>query len=276
MPDDIKVLETVLQRQDRAYFGKYRAFVADNQDPEKRGRLKLTVPSVLGGEQSDWALPCFPYGGGSDFGFIAVPPMESQVVVEFIEGDVSSPIWTGTFWRRSDEVPAEVDSGGEPTTKLLKTESGHFLSFEDLEGETKITLKSADDAMVEMDHEGSIALTGSDGAKVVLDSAAGTLTVEDANGNSMVMSSSGIECADGNGNKITTSSGGVDVSSTTINISGSAVTVGTGAAEPLIKGQSFMTLFNAHTHNCTAPGAPSGPSITPLTPAMLTTATKGA
>ena len=57
---------------------------------------------------------------------------------------------------------------------------------------------------------------------------------------------------------------------------GSQVTVGNGAAEPLVKGQSFMTLFNAHVHNCTAPGAPSGPPITPLTPAMMTTATKGA
>jgi hypothetical protein len=276
MPDDLKVLESVLKKQDRSYFGKYRAFVADNADPERRGRLRLTVPSVLGGEQSDWALPCFPYGGGPDFGFIAVPPVDSQVVAEFIEGDVSSPIWTGTFWRRSDEVPAELDGDAAPTTKLMKTESGHYLSFEDKDGAETITLKSAADAIVEMDHDGSIALTGSDGGTVVLDAAAGTLTVEDANGNSLVMSSSGIEASDGNGNSITTSAGGVEVSATTIKISGSQVTVGTGAAEPLIKGQSFMALFNAHTHNCTAPGAPSGPPLAPLTPAMMTVATKGA
>jgi hypothetical protein len=29
-------------------------------------------------------------------------------------------------------------------------------------------------------------------------------------------------------------------------------------------------MFNAHTHNCTAPGAPSGPPLVPLTPAAMT------
>ena len=277
MPDDLKVLESVLQRQDKSYFGKYRAFVADNQDPERRGRLKLTIPTVLGSEPSDWALPCMPYGGGGgDHGFLAVPPVDAQVVVEFLEGDVSSPIWTGTFWRSEAEVPADRAGGTTPTTKILKTEAGHYLSFEDDENEPRITLKSSSDATVEMDHEGSIALTGSDGGKVVLDASAGTLTVEDANGNSLVLSSSGIEASDANGHSITTSAGGVEVSATTITLKGSTVELGTGSSEPLVKGQSFMSIFNAHTHNCTAPGSPSGPPLTPLTPAAMTTATKGA
>ncbi|TRD16108.1 phage baseplate assembly protein V [Palleronia caenipelagi] len=276
MPDDLKILENILTRQDKTYYGKYRAFVVDNKDPERRGRIKLTIPSVLGAEPSDWALPCMPYGGGPDFGMLTVPPVDAQVVVEFLEGDVSSPIWTGTFWRKEDEVPAERAEGTTPTTKILKTEAGHFLAFEDDEGEPKITLHSSADAVVEMSHEGSISLTGSDGGTVVLDASAGTLTVEDANGNSIVMSSTGIEASDGNGNSITTSSGGVEVSATKITLSGSSVVLGTGSAEPLIKGHSFMAVFNSHTHNCTAPGAPSGPPLSPLTPGVMTTATTGA
>jgi len=273
---ELKALETLQRRMDKAYFGKYRAFVSDNEDPEQRGRLKLTIPTVLGAETSDWVLPCFPYGGGAGFGWLAVPPRDAQVVVEFIEGDISSPIWTGTFWRGEAEVPEDLSEGNEPTTKLLKTESGHLLSFEDKDGETKITLRSAKEALVEMDDEGSIALTASDGAVVTLDAKAGTLTVADANSNTLTMSSSGIECSDGNGNSITTSSGGIEVSATTIKISGSDVTVGTGSAEPLVKGTSFMSIFNAHTHNCTAPGAPSGPPLAPLTPAAMTSAMTGA
>lgn len=276
MPDDMQVLEQVLNRQAKAYYGKYRAFVVDNEDPDMRGRLKLTIPSILGSETSDWALPCFPYGGGAGFGWMAVPPVDAQVVVEFIEGDLSSPIWTGTFHRSGDEVPEEAGAGSAASTKLLKTEAGHLLSFEDTEGETMITLRSAADAVVEMDDDGSIALTGSDGGTLVLDASGGTLTVEDANGNSLVMSSSGIEASDGNGNSISMTSGGVEVSSTTIKISGSQVTVGSGSAEPLIKGQSFMTAFNSHIHNATAIGAPTSPPLTPMTPVMLTTATKGA
>jgi len=277
MPDDLQALETVLDRQAKGYFGKFRAFVVDNEDPDGRGRLKLTIPSVLGSEASDWALPCFAYGGGAGFGIIAVPPVDAQVVVEFIEGDVSSPIWTGTFWRSADEVPEEASAGSAASTKLLKTEAGHLLSFEDTDGETKITLQSADDALVEMDETGSIALTGSDGGTVHLDAEAGTLTVEDANGNSLVLSSSGIEATDANGNTITMASSGVEVSaSAKVTISSSQVTVGTGAAEPLIKGQSFMSLFNTHVHTTTAPGSPTSPPMAPLTPAMMTTATKGA
>lgn len=276
MPQELQVLESVVRRQDKSYHGKYRAFVNDNEDPERRGRLRLVIPSVLGLDPSDWALPCFPYGGGPGFGFIAVPPVDSQVVVEFIEGDISSPIWTGTFWRREDEVPPGRAGGPAPTTKILKTESGHFISLEDADGEEHLTLKSAADATIEMDHEGSIALTGSDGATVTLDAAGGTLSVEDANGNSLVMSSSGIETSDGSGNSISMTSGGVEVSATTVKISASQVTVGTGSAEPLVKGNSFMAIFNAHTHNCTAPGAPSGPPLAPLTPAAMTVATKGA
>jgi hypothetical protein len=277
MPDDLKALDDIIRRQDRSYFGKFRAFVADNQDPERRGRLRLTIPSVLGSEVSLWALPCVPYGGGPDFGWFAVPPVDAQVLVEFLEGDINSPVWTGTFWRSEGELPTERADGPEPTTKILKTESGHYLSLEDREGEEVITLKSAKDAVVEMNEEGSIALTGSDGATVTLDAAAGTLTIEDANGNRLEMTSSGIEATDATGNSISMTSGGVEISaSATIKISSTQVTVGTGGAEPLVKGQSFMSIFNAHTHNCTAPGAPSGPPLMPLTPAALTVAMKGA
>ena len=50
--------------------------------------------------------------------------------------------------------------------------------------------------------------------------------------------------------------------------------VGGQGGEPLIKGQTFMAMFNSHTHVCTAPGSPSGPPLPPLTPAALTLAAK--
>jgi hypothetical protein len=196
-----------------------------------------------------------------------VPPVGSQVLAEFIEGDLSSPLWTGTFWRLADEVPEEHTG---QATKLIKTESGHFLVFDDTDGSEKVTLHSAADATMEMNSDGSVQLTGSDGATVQIDAASGQIVVEDANGNSITLSSSGIACVDASGNEITTSAGGVEVKGTTINIEGQSVTVGGAGGEPVIKGQSFMALFNAHVHNCTAPGAPSGPPVTPLTPAMMT------
>ncbi len=45
--DEFTAIEKTIRQQQNRYYGKYRAFVADNEDPETRGRCKLTIPSVL-------------------------------------------------------------------------------------------------------------------------------------------------------------------------------------------------------------------------------------
>jgi Type VI secretion system/phage-baseplate injector OB domain len=262
-------------RQTRGrYFGKYRAFVVDTADPSNLGRLKLTVPSVLGEATSDWALPCVPYGGGAEFGFLAIPPVGAQVLAEFMEGDASSPLWVGAFWRAADEMPKDPTSGkgGKPEVKLLKTESGHVLAFDDTSGGEVITLTSAKSAVMVMDETGSIVLTDQAGSKVTLDAEAQEIVIEDASGNSIKLSASGITCTDASGNQITTAGSGVTVkSSAVISIEGSMVAVAGSGGEPLIKGATFLSMFNTHIHGTAAPGAPTTPPIVPLTPAVLTT-----
>ncbi len=272
MSEVMQALERTIRQQRTKNFGKYRAFIVDVEDPDLRGRCKLKIPSVLGEEISDWALPVVPYGGGEGFGMLAVPPVGSQVVAEFLEGDPSSPMWTGTFWRSASEVPPEHgDADGQPL-KFFKTESGHVLSFNDTEGEEAVTLTTATEAEILMDPDGSILLTDKEGATVTLDAAGGELTVADANGNSIVMSSSGITCTDANGNEITAAGSGVEIkSSAIVNIEGSMVTVAGSGGEPLIKGSTFLSLFNSHTHPTAAPGAPTAPPMVPLTPSVLTT-----
>lgn len=267
MSNSLQTMETTIRKQKASYFAKYRAFVAENADPQALGRVKLTIPSVLGEAVSDWALPCVPYGGGSDFGMLAVPPVGAQVIAEFLEGDPSAPVWTGTFWRQPSEVPSQYQG---TTTKILKTESGHRLVFEDEQGAEEITLYSASDAELRMDAQGGIALTDQAGSQITLDAAGSKVTVEDANGNSVTLSSSGMACSDASGNQITTTAAGLELkSSAVINIEGSMVTVGGSGGEPIIKGTSLLALFNSHTH-ATGVG-PSGPPIPPLTPAVLTT-----
>ena len=79
-----------LARQVRGkYYGKYRGFVADNKDPDKKGRLRIRIPSVLGDQVSGWALPCAPFTG-----WFMIPEPDKPVWVEFEEGDLRRPIWT--------------------------------------------------------------------------------------------------------------------------------------------------------------------------------------
>ncbi|MCP4657392.1 MAG: phage tail protein [bacterium] len=253
-----ELLTQVAEEVRRKYYGKYRGFVADNADPEQRARLRLRVPSVLGDAVTGWALPCLPFGGLADQGLFVVPEVGSQVWVEFEEGELSQPIWTGTFWQQSGDPPAEA-ALEQPTTRLLKTPSGHLLQFDDAEGEEKFHLEHPAGATVEIDAQGSVALTDAQGAHLTLDAEAGELTVEDANGNRMTMTSSGTTVEDANGNKIEMAAAGVTVKGQKIVVKGTQVMLAGEGGEPVIKGRSFLTLFATHVH----PSAmgPTGPPV---------------
>ena len=243
---------------DEKRYGKYRGIVTDNKDPQKRGRLKLLIPSVLADQESDWALPCLPYGGAAQQGMFMVPDIDAQVWVEFEEGDIDRPIWVGTFWQQTSDVPEDA-AKDEPTTRLFQTTSGHILQFDDEAGEEKFRLFHPADAEMLIDKNGTISLTDASGATVTLNADAGEILIEDANGNSMLMSSSGTTVEDANGNKIEMASSGITVKGQQIVVEGSQVLLGGKGGEPVIKGQSFLTLFATHMH----PSAmgPTGPPI---------------
>ena len=100
------------ERYRNRWYGKYRAFVRDNNDPERLGRVRLEIPAVLGtGREnwSEWAAPCFPYGGNDDTGMFLVPEEGASVWAEFEGGIVQYPIWTGVWLAKSNpgEQPEE-------------------------------------------------------------------------------------------------------------------------------------------------------------------------
>ena len=88
----------------KRFFGEYRGLVIDNLDPLQIGRIQAEVPDVLGEAPSSWALPCIP-AAGSQAGCFIVPPIGSQVWIEFEQGDPDFPIWTGGFWGLAADVP---------------------------------------------------------------------------------------------------------------------------------------------------------------------------
>jgi uncharacterized protein involved in type VI secretion and phage assembly len=147
-----KVVADLLQKIERRFYGKYRGFVVNTEDPKRLGRVRLQVPSVLGREvATGWAMPCVPYGGQKNQGFLSIPEVGAGVWVEFEEGDLEFPIWVGTFWSEpggESEIPALNGADGKelkneqkpPTRKIIKTQKGHTIQFEDADGKEMVTI----------------------------------------------------------------------------------------------------------------------------------------
>lgn len=165
-----EVLARLIERVDGRYYGKYRGRVTNTNDPDGLGRLKARVPRLLGDEETGWALPAFAYGGAAEQGFFAVPDVDAGVWIEFEGGDLSYPVWSGT-WYTSKAIPEKA----KPGKKVLKTRSGHKLVLDD-DGRT-------------------LELTDSNGNSIVMDSSG--IEISDANGNSIKMTASGISVNDG-------------------------------------------------------------------------------
>jgi hypothetical protein len=258
-------LVTMLQKK---RYGKYRGVVADNKDPQQRGRLKLIVPSVLGDQKTDWALPCMPFGGGKGYGLFLVPEKDAQVWVEFEEGDIQRPIWTGTFWREKDQVPEDACLE-EPTTRLLQTPGEHVIQFDDKSGEEQFRLYHPSGAEIIIDKDGVISLTDAENNAITLDAKNKELILADANGNTITLSNSGTTVEDANKNKLEMGSTGItikdsngnafEMAASGITIKAQQIMLAGQGGEPVIKGSSFLSLFASHTHP--GPTGTSGPPI---------------
>jgi hypothetical protein len=82
---------------DRNYHGKFRGTVTASTDPYSRGRVRAQI--TLGGDPVEvWAEACLPYAGDKN-GMYAIPPVGAGVWVEFEQGDLDKPIWSGCWWK---------------------------------------------------------------------------------------------------------------------------------------------------------------------------------
>ena len=201
--------------------------MVDNEDPAKLGRLKLRVPSVLGGDVvTGWAMPCAPYGGAADQGFLFMPGRRRRGLGR----SSRRATWSSRSGSaRSGASPADselpkpnkADDGTEetnvqdpPTRKIIKTAKGHTLQFEDADGSEMILIREGGKGhFITMDKNG--------------------ITVTDANKNTIKMTSSGIKLTDATGNTIDMSSSAftitakvpfkIDAGGQTVTIVGSAI-----------------------------------------------------
>jgi Family of unknown function (DUF6519)/Type VI secretion system/phage-baseplate injector OB domain len=91
---------------DKKYFGKYRGSVLENTDPMQIGRLMVQVPDISG-FTSRWAMPCVPCGAKQKLAS-SLPKLGAAVWIEFEQGDLDRPIWTGCFYNNASETPPSL------------------------------------------------------------------------------------------------------------------------------------------------------------------------
>jgi hypothetical protein len=154
------------------FYGKYRGLVIENIDPEQIGRIMVQVPDVLGETPSSWAMPCVP-AAGIEAGCFIVPPIGSQVWVEFEQGDPDYPIWTGGFWGTVAEVPvfATAPPAIPPGQNIVLQTTGQNMLMVSDAPPTPVTggivLKSTTGAMIVVNDTG-IYISNGQGATITL------------------------------------------------------------------------------------------------------------
>ncbi len=143
------------------FLGKYRGTVVNNQDPNKMGRLGVTVPDVSNVQSTTWAMPSAAVAG-SQSGLYAVPPIGSNVWVEFEQGNSDYPIWSGCFWGSGGEVPSAATSAPPGVqTIVLQSVGGNMLVISDAPGAAGgILLKSSSGASITINDSGITITNG--------------------------------------------------------------------------------------------------------------------
>lgn len=175
------LLQQLVEHLDNRYYGKYRGFVHRTDDPLNVGRIQAIVPRLFDETTpTGWAAPCTPYAG-PDQGFYSVPDPGSAVWIEFEEGDLSRPIWSGMWWgnpkleevgvpgstaskhsRADSEVPQHLlknppQGPGEmavPGVRILKSASGHHIVLDDRPDHRRVEIQDNLGNRVILDKDG--------------------------------------------------------------------------------------------------------------------------
>jgi uncharacterized protein involved in type VI secretion and phage assembly len=161
------------------YYGKYRGTVLNNIDPKRLGRIQAQVPDVLGPLPCSWATPCVPVAG-IQTGVFVVPAIGSGVWIEFEQGDLDHPIWTGGWWSNPAEVPVLANLPAPTPNIVLKTAINSVLLSDNPSPAGGILLQSGSATIIVNDT--GIIIQNGKGASIILQGSsvivnAGALTV---------------------------------------------------------------------------------------------------
>ena len=188
-----------------ALSGACLARVVDIADPEGRNRVQVRLLAYDGTDGQDaplWARVVCPFAGDQRGAFF-MPDVDDEVLVMFVQGDPRYPLVLGGLWNGSAAAPAELGDEGN-RFKRVRSRNGVVITLDDQQGQEQLVLETPA------------------GQKVTLADGENKITVEDANGNEVVMEASGVSI---------TAAAEVKVEAATVSVTAGIVTVDAALAD---------------------------------------------
>jgi len=274
------------------YYSIYPGVVLDNEDPKKQGRIIAKCPNVTHSDKGlgEWAWPIAP-AAGPGFGIFHPPDVGAGVWIQFLNGDPTAPVYSGGWWAIEDtadggsgelELPAELQPTGDPPVPTKKgwfTTSGLGILFDEDPDNEQVRLqwhRPSDNkySFLVIDKDGSCQLQNHNGTMLHLNAKEGKegITLIDKHGNMMASDKDGWKVVQKDGvfvelkkDLVQVVGKAVTVAAESFGVTGGS-TLGQGGTEPIPLGNKLlqlwtqaMTVFTAHIHPTSAPGAPTGP-----------------
>ncbi len=272
----------------KRYYGIYRAIVIDNRDPEQRFRVRLQIPSI-GHTTIDkvpediWALPAdgpkgVGEGGGQASGMFFPPDVDDRVWCMFENGRPDEPVYIGGWMPQTAfEAPEFIEE--DDKYKGFRTKTGHFLRFNDKDGELGILIARGDGdgsqngtlLSLSKSADGDfddVVLANDSGAIVSMNDTAATMFAPD--GSNISVGDDKVVMMNKSGSSYSMDGGNIEVSGSgnfTVAMGGKITLkapcdIGPGPVyQPAVMGQSFTILYSTHIHTSGPPGAPTSPQV---------------
>ncbi|HEX5705801.1 MAG TPA: phage baseplate assembly protein V [Pyrinomonadaceae bacterium] len=212
------------------WYGVYPALVSDIKDPDGQGRVKVTLPwsPDTGGDQYEAWARLATLMGGNNRGSWFIPDVNDEVLVVFEGGDPRRPYVVGGLWNGKDSPPESMDGAGNNYKKVVRSRNGVKITLDDQDGQEKLILETPG------------------GQKMTMKDGPGSIVIEDSNGNSVKLESSGITI---------TASAKVTVNASQVAVSAGLVTVDSGMSKFSGVVQADTVICNAIISASYTPGA---------------------
>ena len=212
------------------WYGVYPALVSDVKDPDGQGRVKVTLPwspDTGDGQYEAWARVAT-LMGGNNRGTWFVPDVNDEVLVLFEGGDPRRPYVIGGLWNGSDSPPESMDGAGNNYKKVIRSRNGVRVTLDDQDGQEKLILETPG------------------GQKITMKDGPGAVQIEDSNGNSVKLETSGITV---------TASAKVTVNASMVEVSAGMVKVDAGMSRFSGVVQADTVICNSIISASYTPGA---------------------